>query len=729
MAKRKKAKPPPPAPPPTGSEPRRSLEEIERSLREAEIVSMAPVGTGHMNVGGESKSLPDKYLEMVRALQRPSLEQSYRFAWFVAEALSWYKHLPADQAVPFVFYLDPYAGWSEVTTVATGEVALQEITDESTRFHYTWQTTADYRRRFGHWDYTMDKGASISDGDGNRIAVPRSFLKAGRADVNAFMHENMLNWFGGSPPGEEPPKFLNDPRAAAFATECGPPDGLAAPFQTAVDERLQRAAACLDEDQVSWFGKPWFDESWDKAFAAMGGTIVELDTALSWFQRRLLVTWAQRISGKDGSEIPVAFAYERNRQLDEMRFAMLRVLDLTQPREDKIMSNKVDDNCDDRPSSGGVYVLSAQDRGIVAATRLLLRKISRLPGIKARQAEAVANVLGVFERLPRISEESNIAVSLAGPRHSYGEHKISHWWRIAVTGNELEVSSGGDFYRPSTGGDSFTCMEWQAAPGYEANYDDYLDRHQIVDDAQPYEIEVARLAITEPGYWLSIEWDGEELDSEEDEEREEELNEEPEPPMADDAIQPCEESERTTSYYFWKWADNGLPGKPPDVLAALLRGEPHPALQSFDARSLLNAVEEAAAEGRVVGEEWKWELHPAASPEKTWFVIVTCPRINTSRERAERFIDRFSPLGLSGCDDEGKLIPGFFPKLNYFVTGQLSDRGTAYDIRRTERKGRATLLWALRPIHWIIGEPVCEYNIEIEDEVIVAQGRPLDLLS
>jgi hypothetical protein len=33
-----------------------------------------------------------------------------------------------------------------------------------------------------------------------------------------------------------------------------------------------------------------------------------------------------------------------------------------------------------------------------------------------------------------------------------------------------------------------------------ANYDDYLETHWIVDDAQPYEIEVARLAITDPGY-------------------------------------------------------------------------------------------------------------------------------------------------------------------------------------------------------------------------------------
>ena len=55
-----------------------------------------------------------------------------------------------------------------------------------------------------------------------------------------------------------------------------------------------------------------------------------------------------------------------------------------------------------------------------------------------------------------------------------------------------------------------------------------------------------------------------------------------------------------SSYYFWKWADNDLPGKPPEVWVALLRGEMHPALQSFDATSLLNALEDAATErGRL----------------------------------------------------------------------------------------------------------------------------------
>ena len=110
--------------------------------------------------------------------------------------------------------------------------------------------------------------------------MPPPFVKAGRADVNVFMHANMINWFWQPAPGEEPPKFLNDPAAAAFGKECGPPARLAAPFQTAVDEQLRQVAAARDLLSFFWFGTPWFGESWEKAFAAMGGTGVELDAAL-----------------------------------------------------------------------------------------------------------------------------------------------------------------------------------------------------------------------------------------------------------------------------------------------------------------------------------------------------------------------------------------------------------------------------------------------------------------
>ncbi|MCX6907953.1 MAG: hypothetical protein NTY01_07920, partial [Verrucomicrobia bacterium] len=74
------------------------------------------------------------------------------------------------------------------------------------------------------------------------------------------------------------------------------------------------------------------------------------------------------------------------------------------------------------------------------------------------------------------------------------------------------------------------------------------------------------------------------------------------------------------SYYFWKWADNDLAGKPTEVFAALMRGELHPALQRFDARPLLRRLEKLAAADRKRGEEWEWQLHPQSSPENVRFV-------------------------------------------------------------------------------------------------------------
>jgi len=100
------------------------------------------------------------YVEIVRQLPQPTLAQTERFARYVSSAHSWYKHLPIHPKVPFVFYLDPGAGMNLVHT-RTGETALVAVTDESTRFHYTWQKTEDYRRRFGCWNYRADYGTSF----------------------------------------------------------------------------------------------------------------------------------------------------------------------------------------------------------------------------------------------------------------------------------------------------------------------------------------------------------------------------------------------------------------------------------------------------------------------------------------------------------------------------------------------------------------------------------------
>ena len=198
---------------------------------------------------------------MVRHLPEPSLEQTYRFSSFVAEAHSWYKHLPADHTVPFYFYLDPYAGMNLVVT-PTGELAMVDITDQSNRFHYTWQATADYRRRFGHWNYlarygtsfifasdggsvnSAGVGAAVLDEEGNWIAVPQPLLEVGKAEVNAFMHLDMTRWWRRvAMKGRGLPEFFNDPLAVHFGEACESPESSSVPLRCLINERLARATA------------------------------------------------------------------------------------------------------------------------------------------------------------------------------------------------------------------------------------------------------------------------------------------------------------------------------------------------------------------------------------------------------------------------------------------------------------------------------------------------------
>ena len=135
-------------------------------------------------------------------------------------------------------------------------------------------------------------------------------------------------------------------------------------------------------------------------------------------------------------------------------------------------------------------------------------------------------------------------------------------------------------------------------------------------------------------------------------------------------------------YYFWKWADNDLPGNPAEVHAALLRGEMHSALQTFNARPLLRRLEKARDEGRDVEEEWDWQRHPQESPGKAHFVFATCPEDGGFSGKLEKV---FFPLGLA-CYDERRrrLVDNFFPKLNCLVWGAYPE--VLYDIQESDLK-------------------------------------------
>ena len=123
--------------------------------------------------------------------------------------------------------------------------------------------------------------------------------------------------------------------------------------------------------------------------------------------------------------------------------------------------------------------------------------------------------------------------------------------------------------------------------------------------------------------------------------------------------------------FFWKWAENDLPGKPTDVCAALLRGESHPAVQPFDARPVIQAIEALPFEDLSIQQiEYEWDVTTANNSVQAQFVRFTYPRTFEPQEIYHLLADDLLPLGIC-CFDEslGMLGDWFAPKINEFQLG------------------------------------------------------------
>jgi hypothetical protein len=123
--------------------------------------------------------------------------------------------------------------------------------------------------------------------------------------------------------------------------------------------------------------------------------------------------------------------------------------------------------------------------------------------------------------------------------------------------------------------------------------------------------------------------------------------------------------------FFWKWADNDLPGKPTDVCSALLRGELHPAIQPFDARPVIEAIEALPFENLLIERnEYKWDVITVSHSVQAQFVRFTYPRPFEVQEIYHLLAHNLLPLGIC-CFDESLGMVGdwFAPKINEFQLG------------------------------------------------------------
>jgi hypothetical protein len=103
----------------------------------------------------------DAYRSWIADVVPPTASQIEAFADYVAGARSWYKHLPlTPPGTVFQFYIDPHAGVDRLVN-RSGEVHLRTRTEQTTPFHYSWMTTAEYRERFGRLAFSCAAGSAL----------------------------------------------------------------------------------------------------------------------------------------------------------------------------------------------------------------------------------------------------------------------------------------------------------------------------------------------------------------------------------------------------------------------------------------------------------------------------------------------------------------------------------------------------------------------------------------
>jgi hypothetical protein len=142
--------------------------------------------------------------------------------------------------------------------------------------------------------------------------------------------------------------------------------------------------------------------------------------------------------------------------------------------------------------------------GVVTAAMVLLWKIAA-SGIAdtVEKRIVVGKLFQMFEDLPSSREGECISVILSGPTETFGSDEIYHYWHIILTEDgQLSINAGGYFFRPPTGGDSFTTLIWECAPGYEPSESDLSSAHPVVVNADTFENEVERMDLRVKGFAL-----------------------------------------------------------------------------------------------------------------------------------------------------------------------------------------------------------------------------------
>ncbi len=137
------------------------------------------------------------YWQLLADVPLPTRRQTVRFAAHLAEAHSWYKHLPFfPPGASFVFFLNPHAcmGLNYIDDAFTVfEVKTADYCDHPSRL-----ATTEYLCRFGYWDYWIADIPGYREhqapriyglGEGGSLTLPDEVAQHWSCCLTAFLKD------------------------------------------------------------------------------------------------------------------------------------------------------------------------------------------------------------------------------------------------------------------------------------------------------------------------------------------------------------------------------------------------------------------------------------------------------------------------------------------------------------------------------------------------------------
>lgn len=272
-----------------------------------------------------------EYVQLVSKLPRPSAQQIESFVEYVAEAHSWYKHLPpTPPGVPFFFFTDPNAG-SDLLLEPSGIAKYRERTESTPHLHYNWRPTDEYRHTFGYLQFFTPAGTWILVGEVDGVVCSR----IPGAAVFAGSRPRGLAW------GKVLATLLRRGRPVAVSEEVRRGESVMKSYKPPVEFFLDEGWTYIPEEilragqiELTRLIHPYSSQPqlWKDCLGSTGGEGLqwpEESGGRSTLER--IVKIAQYPSDDAKMELERVLEPERRRQKQLMRLAIERVLDLIYP--------------------------------------------------------------------------------------------------------------------------------------------------------------------------------------------------------------------------------------------------------------------------------------------------------------------------------------------------------------------------------------------------------------